>query len=243
MHELQNRSLGPTTQKKILVVEDEENLRETLRYKFTAEGYRVTAAADGEKAVALAKASRPDLILLDIMLPGLDGLEVCRILRKDMSVPILMLTARDEVVDKVVGLEVGADDYVTKPFSMRELVARVRALLRRAEGPTPASNSEEPQSLTRGDLKADVVAHKVWLHGRELELKPKEFDLLVFLMSNRGRAVTRELILAQVWGYEVEVDTRTVDVHVRWLRERIEADPARPTRISTIRGVGYRFEG
>ena len=231
------------SQKTILVVEDEENLRETLRYKFTAEGYRVITANDGEQAVETARSGRPDLVLLDIMLPGLSGLEVCRILRKDMTVPILMLTARDDEVDKIVGLEVGADDYVTKPFSMRELMARVRAHLRRSEilAASPAEGTAPVMNC--GDLRLDAGAHKAWLRDKELDLKPKEFELLTFLMKNHGRVMKREQVLDQVWGYEAEVDTRTVDVHVRWLREKIEGDPAHPTRISTVRGIGYRLEG
>lgn len=229
-------------QKIILIVEDEENLRETLRYKFTAEGYRVAVAADGEQAVELARTSVPDLILLDVMLPKLDGLEVCRVLRKTMTVPIIMLTARAEEVDKIVGLEIGADDYVTKPFSMRELVARVRALLRRSEIPA-GSRDGTPPVVTCGDLSVDAGAHKASIRGVELELKPKEFDLLAHLLRNRGMVLTREQLLRKVWGYEVDIDTRTVDVHIRWLREKIESDPSRPERIATVRGIGYRFEG
>lgn len=193
----------------MLVVEDEPTLVETLEYNLTRQGYDVCTAADGLAALEVARRERPDLIVLDIMLPGLDGFEVCRILRREMSVPILMLTARADEVDKVVGLEVGADDYLTKPFSMRELLARV----------------------------------KVLRQGEPLRLKPKEHDLLVFLARNRGLVLSRDLILERVWGWDFGGGSRTVDVHVRWLREKIEPDPACPTRIVTVRGVGYRFEG
>lgn len=225
--------------KRILVVDDEPTLVATLRYNLEREGYRVTTASDGESALAAARESRPDLIVLDLMLPGLDGLDVCRILRREMTVPILMLTAKTEEVDKVVGLELGADDYVTKPFSMRELLARVRALLRRAGAPPPA----ETEVLTAGDLEVDLRRREAARRGEALTLKPKEYDLLLFFLRNRGRAFTRDELLNQVWGYDFAGDTRTVDVHVRWLRQKIEDDPARPTRLVTIRRVGYRFDG
>jgi DNA-binding response OmpR family regulator len=187
------------------------------------------------------------LIVLDVMLPGLDGLEVCRILRREMSVPILMLTARADEVDKVVGLEVGADDYMTKPFSMRELLARVKAMLRRVRL-IRAELAEEGhlsagERLAFGDLEVDLDRHQASWQGEPLRLKPKEYDLLVFLVRNRGVALSRDLILERVWGWDYDGGSRTVDVHVRWLREKIEDDPARPTRIVTVRGVGYCFEG
>jgi DNA-binding response OmpR family regulator len=225
--------------KQILVVDDEPTLVATLRYNLEREGYQVTTASDGESALAAARENRPDLIVLDLMLPGLDGLDVCRILRREMTMPILMLTAKTEEVDKVVGLELGADDYVTKPFSMRELLARVRALLRRAGAPPPA----ETEVLTAGDLQVDLRRREATRHGEALALKPKEYELLVFFLQNQGRAFTRDELLNQVWGYDFAGDTRTVDVHVRWLRQKIEDDPARPTRLVTIRRVGYRFEG
>jgi DNA-binding response OmpR family regulator len=224
--------------KKILVVDDEPTLVATLRYNLEREGYQVATAVDGESGLAVARAERPDLIILDLMLPGLDGFEVCRILRREMTVPILMLTAKTDEVDKVVGLELGADDYVTKPFSMRELIARVRALLRRVETP-PA----EARILTAGDLQVDLRRRETSRRGQTLVLKPKEFDLLTFFLRNRGRAFTREELLSQIWGYDFAGDTRTVDVHVRWLREKIEDEPSKPTRLITVRGVGYRFEG
>lgn len=225
--------------KKILVVDDEPTLVATLKYNLERENYHVSTASDGEGALAAARSGRPDLIVLDLMLPGLDGLEVCRILRREMSVPILMLTARDTEVDKVVGLEVGADDYVTKPFSMRELVARVRALLRRSEAAAVA----EAEVLTAGDLTIDLRRREASRNEAPLPLKPKEFDLLCFFLRNRGKAFSRAQLLSQIWGYEFAGDTRTVDVHVRWLRQKIEDDPGTPTRLITVRGVGYRFEG
>jgi len=225
--------------KKILVVDDEPTLVATLKYNLEREGYHVATAADGEAGLSAARANRPDLILLDLLLPVMDGLEVCRILRREMTTPILMLTAKTDEIDKVVGLELGADDYVTKPFSMRELVARVRALLRRAET-VPAAGTEV---LTAGDLEVDLGRREASRRGQALVLKPKEFELLVFWLRNRGRAFSREQLLDQIWGYDFAGDTRTVDVHVSWLRQKIEDEPAKPTRLITVRGVGYRFEG
>ena len=225
--------------KKILVVDDEPTLVATLKYNLEREGYQVVTAVDGEAALSVTRAEHPDLIVLDLMLPGLDGLEVCRILRREMMAPILMLTAKTDEVDKVVGLELGADDYVTKPFSMRELLARVRALLRRAETIPTA----ETVSLTAGDLRVDLRRREASRRGEALALKPKEFELLIFLLRNRGRAFTREQLLDQIWGYDFAGDTRTVDVHMSWLRQKIEDEPTKPTRLITVRGVGYRFEG
>jgi DNA-binding response OmpR family regulator len=231
--------LEKATAKRILVVDDEPTLVATLKYNLEREGYQVLTAADGESGLSLARSNRPDLIVLDLMLPVIDGFEVCRILRREMNVPILMLTAKTDEVDKVVGLELGADDYVTKPFSMRELLARVRALLRRAET-TPAA---EVEVLTAADLQVDLRKREASKGGKVLALKPKEYELLVFLLRNRGRAFTREQLLDQIWGYDFVGDTRTVDVHVRWLRQKIEDEPAKPTRLITIRGTGYRFDG
>jgi DNA-binding response OmpR family regulator len=225
--------------KKILIVEDEPTLLATLRYNLEREGYIVSTAADGEVALSLARSERPHLVVLDIMLPKLDGFEVCRILRRETAVPILMLTAKTDEVDKVVGLELGADDYVTKPFSMRELLARVRALLRRAE----RSPHAEAESIATGDLVVDLAKRIVFRAERPLALKPKEYELLAFLARNRDRAFTRDQLLNQVWGYDFAGDSRTVDVHVRWLREKIEDEPSKPTRLITVRGTGYRFEG
>jgi two-component system OmpR family response regulator len=227
---------------KVLVVEDDASLLETLRYNLRREGYDVLTAADGEKAVEVARAQRPALIILDIMLPGMNGLEVCRILRKDMNVPILMLTARSDETDRIIGLEIGADDYVTKPFSVRELLARVRAMLRRSKMAESVS-SAAPVSLKIGDLEIDIARHRASLAGAGLELSPKEFDLLAFLARNRGLVFSRAQLLEKVWGYDFAGDTRTVDVHVRWLRRKIETDPAHPGRIVTVRGTGYKLEG
>jgi DNA-binding response OmpR family regulator len=232
---------------KILIVEDDRTLLEALEYNLTRQDYTVYKAMDGPTALQVARRELPDLVVLDLMLPGLDGLEVCRILRQEMNVPILILTARTQEVDKVVGLEMGADDYMTKPFSMRELLARVKALLRRVrlireELATEGGEPEQGQ-LVQGDLRVDLDRREVSLDEKTLRLKPQEYELLVFLVRNRGMALSRDLILERVWGWDFDGGTRTVDVHVRWLREKIERDPAHPTRITTVRGVGYRFEG
>ncbi len=232
---------------KILVVEDERVLRETLAYNLTKQGYAVTLAADGKAAVALARQDAPDLVLLDIMLPGLDGFEVCRVLRQEMRVPILMLTARTDEVDKIVGFEVGADDYLTKPFSMRELLARIKAHLRRErlvrEALADIVPHEAAQGLQFGDLVIDLDRREVRIGEQMVMLKPKEYELLVFLAQRRGRILSRDQLLEEVWGWDYSGGSRTVDVHVRWLREKIEPDPAQPVRIVTVRGAGYRFEG
>ena len=226
-----------TTAKTVLVVDDEPTLVATLKYNLEREGYHVVTASDGDKAITLARAERPDLMILDLMLPAVDGLEVCRILRREMSLPILMLTARAGEVDKVVGLEIGADDYVTKPFSTRELLARVRALLRRTATPL------DEEVLVSGDLRVDMKRREVTRNERTVELKPKEMELLIYFMRNKGRAFTREQLLREVWGYDFFGDSRTVDVHVSWLRQKIEEQTSKPVRILTVRGVGYRFEG
>jgi DNA-binding response OmpR family regulator len=231
----------------ILVVEDETSLRETLAYNLTRQDYTVEAVGDGNAAVEAARRLKPDLIILDLMLPGLDGFEVCRILRQEMNIPILILTARDEELDRIVGLEIGADDYVTKPFSMRELMARVKAHLRhdrllRAEAGEKAETAQSNQ-LQFGNLVIDLTRREVLLSGESLALKPKEYELLLFLAEHRGRALSRVFLLQRVWGWEFVGGTRTVDVHIHWLREKIEADPANPQRIVTVRGSGYRFEG
>jgi DNA-binding response OmpR family regulator len=233
---------------KILVIEDEPSLVETLAYNLVRQGYQVQTARDGVAALDLARREKPDVIILDVMLPGLDGFEVCRILRREMTVPILMLTARDDEIDKVVGLEVGADDYMTKPFSMRELLARVKALLRRVRlirEQMAASAAAVPPSdrLTFGNLILDLTRREALVNGQAVALKPQEYELMVYLARNRGTALSRDQILQTVWGWDYNGGTRTVDVHVRWLREKIESDPAHPTRIVTIRGTGYRFEG
>jgi DNA-binding response OmpR family regulator len=233
---------------KILIVEDEITLLETLAYNMKRQGYEVETASDGNSALEVARRTRPDLMILDIMLPGIDGFEVCRILRQEMSTPILMLTARDDEIDRVVGLEVGADDYLTKPFSMRELLARIKALLRRVrmirEEVSSAENAlTSKQIFIFDNLTINIDRREVLLDRNPLALKPKEYELLLFLAQHRGQVLTREHILERVWGWDFIGDSRTVDVHVRWLREKIEPDPANPHRIITVRGAGYRFEG
>ena len=226
--------------KKVLIVEDDRNLLDTLVYNVKKEGYNVVTSTDGEAAIVSAREEKPDLIILDIMLPTLNGLEVCRILRKEMTTPILMLTARNEEVDKIIGLEIGADDYMTKPFSMRELIARLRAMLRRAD--MTVSRPDSPgKTITTGTLEIDAERHRITDSGKELELSPREYDLLVFLAINKGFVFTREQLLEKVWGYDFAGDTRTVDVHIRWLRQKIEVDPSRPEKLLTVRGAGYKL--
>ncbi len=220
----------------LLLVEDDQTLRETLAYNLTREGYEVVQAGDGLAALDLARERKPDLVVLDIMLPGLDGLTVCRTLRHEQNVPIVLLTARTGEVDRIVGLDSGADDYVVKPFSLGELSARLRAVMRRGRG-------EATAKLQSGDLSVDLLAHRAFRAGKSLSLTPKEFDLLAELMRHKGAVLTRDLLLQRVWGYDFQGDTRTVDVHIRMLREKIEEDPANPRRIQTVRGIGYRFEG
>jgi len=231
--------LEKATAKRILVVDDEPTLVATVKYNLEREGYSVDTATDGESALDKARRGRPDLVILDVMLPVIDGFEVCRLLRREMNVPIIMLTAKTEEVDRVVGLEIGADDYVTKPFSMRELMARVKALLRRST----AEASEQRETLSSGDVEIDLRRREASRAGERLLLKPKELELLTFFLENRGRAFTREQLLDQVWGYDFVGGTRTVDVHVNWLRQKIEVEPAKPTRLVTVRGTGYRFDG
>lgn len=240
--------------RKILVVDDEAVLVETMAYNLEQAGYQVITAVDGASALQAAHRETPDLIILDIMLPEMDGLEVCRLLRREnntATTPIMMLTAKGDEIDKVVGLEVGADDYVTKPFGRRELLARVRALLRRAdyvpstgERPAPDTSNEVPRpnrELSVGPLRIDLAGRRVICRGQELELQPKQFELLTYLVRNRGTVLTRDQLLHNVWGYDYAGDTRTVDVHIRWLREKLEEDPANPHLIQTVRGVGYCF--
>ncbi len=224
----------------ILVVEDETTLRETLADALEAEGFRVLQAADGRAALSQFRADHPDLILLDLMLPELSGIEVCRIIRAESGVPIVMLTAKDSELDKVVGLELGADDYVTKPFSLRELSARIRALFRRSEqvaAPGPGGQSV----IDLGRVQVDLAGHRLLRDGEALPIKPKAFELLVFLLRNPGQAFTRDQLLEHVWGYDYAGETRTVDVHVHWLRSTLEDDAAAPKYIHTVRGVGYVF--
>ena len=230
----------------VLVIEDEPGLRETLAYNLKQAGYAVEAAADGRTGLQTAQSVRPDLIILDVMLPEMDGLEVARRVRREMNSAILMLTARAEEIDRVVGLEVGADDYLTKPFSMRELLARVKAMLRRTQLlRDEATHSAESahQRLVFGDLVIDATRREVTRADQTVALKPREYELLLFLAEHKGRMLSREFILERVWGWDYVGDSRTVDVHVRWLRQKIEADSSQPTRIVTVRGGGYRFEG
>jgi DNA-binding response OmpR family regulator len=223
----------------ILVVEDETTLRETLADALEAEGFSVIQAADGRDALTRFRADRPDLILLDLMLPELSGIEVCRIIRAESSVPIVMLTAKDSELDKVVGLELGADDYLTKPFSLRELSARIRALFRRsAQAAAPGAG---PSMVDLGRVQVDLAGHRLLRDGKALPIKPKAFELLAFLLRNPGQAFTRDQLLEHVWGYDYAGETRTVDVHVHWLRSTLEDDTSAPKFIHTVRGVGYVF--
>jgi DNA-binding response OmpR family regulator len=222
----------------ILLVEDDPTLSETLRYNLEREGYAVQLATDGVVGLEMARREQPDLVLLDVMLPRLDGFSICRILRQESDVPIVLLTARQDEVDRIAGLELGADDYVSKPFSLGELLARVRAVLRRSE--RRAAGSREV--LEAGGVRIDTGSRRAWRDGQELNLSQKEFDLLTCLMRNRGIALSRDVLLERVWGFDFFGDSRTVDVHIRWLREKVEPDPGRPIYIQTVRGVGYRFE-
>ncbi len=230
---------------KILVVEDDETLQSVLKYNLTKEGYTVLTASDGLQALDITRREKPDLLILDLMLPKIDGLEVCRILRKEMIVPILMLTARADEIDKIIGLEVGADDYMTKPFSMRELTARVRAMLRRTHMIQESAEQEGSgiqANVRSGNLEIDPARHLVTVEGKLVNLNPKEFDLLFFLVRNKSQVFNRDTLLAKVWDYDYAGDTRTVDVHMRWLREKIEINPEMPAHLITVRGVGYKFE-
>ncbi len=223
----------------ILLVEDEAILADTLRYNLEREGHTVIIAGDGAQALELARREYPDLVLLDVMLPRLDGFSVCRILRGESGVPIIMLSARQDEVDRIAGLELGADDYVVKPFSLGELLARVRAILRRGQ----LEGSGVPREvLHSGGLKVDTGSRRVWRDSEEVALSAKEFDLLTCLMRHQGMALSRDLLLQRVWGYDFMGDSRTVDVHIRWLREKLEYDPGQPQLLTTVRGIGYRFQ-
>jgi DNA-binding response OmpR family regulator len=223
--------------KKILLVDDEAAIVQSLRYNLERSGYSVTAAGDGRSAVALAASEEPDLVILDIMLPLLDGIEACKEIRKTSSVPIIMLTAKDQEFDKVLALELGADDYVTKPFSLGEIIARVKARLRRSE----VDLEQRDESITIGDISIDRSRQRLVVRGAIVVLAPKEFRLLHLLMENRGRIVTRQMLLEKVWGYDFEGEHQTISVHVRWLREKIEVDPNNPRHIITVRSRGYMF--
>jgi two-component system response regulator VicR len=222
---------------KILLVEDEKTLAKALKFSLEKEGFLVSVAYDGEEALKAASRDEPQLIILDLMLPKIDGFEVCRTIRRDSQVPIIMLTARDEDIDKILGLELGADDYMTKPFNTRELLSRIRAILRRT-----ARHSFTGNKVVRiGDIEIDLIKHRVSVRGREVSLTSKEYALLSFLASNPGRVFSRDLLLEEIWGYEYCGDARTVDVHIRHLREKIEEFPAEPYFILTVWGTGYKF--
>ena len=222
----------------ILLVEDDPILSETLRYNLEREGYAVINASDGVVGLERARRDQPDMVILDVMLPRLDGFSVCRILRQESEVPILILTARQDEIDRIAGLELGADDYVAKPFSLGELLARVRAIMRRSDRRINALH----EVLDAGTIRLDTGSRRAWRDNVELNLSQKEFDLLACLMRNRGIALSRDVLLERVWGYDFLGDSRTVDVHIRWLREKVEPDPGKPTYIQTVRGIGYRFE-
>ncbi len=231
-------SLGaPVARKKILLVDDEAAIVQSLRYNLEKNGYIVTAAGDGRSAVALAASEEPDLVILDIMLPLLDGIEACKEIRKTSSVPIIMLTAKDQEFDKVLALELGADDYVTKPFSLGEIIARVKARLRRQD----VDHETRDEAITIGEITIDRSRQRLVVRGEVVALAPKEFRLLHLLMENRGRIVTRQMLLEKVWGYDFEGEHQTISVHVRWLREKIEVDPNNPRHIITVRSRGYMF--
>lgn len=246
---------SPETPARVLVVDDEPNIREMIAINLKREGLDVVFAEDGLAAVDRAREDEPDLIVLDIMMPGMDGFEVCRTIREESTVPILLLSARGEEIDRIVGLELGADDFLVKPFAMRELVAHVRAMLRRSRmAPPVPSGKDEAQPgrapgngpawgdvIQAGDVKIDIPRRHVSLGGSSLTLKPKEFDLLLYFARHPGIVLSRDALLREVWGYDYPVDTRTVDVHVRWLRQKIETEPSTPIRIETMRGHGYRF--
>lgn len=230
--------------KRVIIVEDEEKLANNLAEKMRGEGFTVSAVYNGEEGLALILKEKPDLVVLDIMLPDLDGLSICRRLRKDPAttdIPVIILTARGTEVDKIVGLESGADDYIVKPFGLGEFLARVRAVLRRFE--KTRRSAIQHDELKSENLTMDLTGRRVFKGGVETKLSNKEFDLLAELMRNRGAVLSRDLILTKVWGYDYFVDKRTVDVHIRWLREKIEENPSSPKRIITVRGLGYRFEG
>ncbi|HSJ51223.1 MAG TPA: response regulator transcription factor [Actinomycetota bacterium] len=232
---------SPTTSTetaRILVVEDEESLADSVRYNLEREGYGVSVAADGRRALDRFRSERPALVILDLMLPEISGLDVCRAIRAESDVPIIMVTAKDSEADKVTGLELGADDYVTKPFSMRELISRVRANLRRVR-PSPPELPEEV--LSGGPVRMDVGRHEVAVRGEAVALPPKEFELLEALLRRKGRLLTRDFLIEHVWGADYYGDTRTLDVHVKRLRRKVEVDPHRPAHLLTVRDLGYKF--
>lgn len=225
--------------KKILVIDDEPMILDSVSYSLRQEGYEVLTAKDGESGLKSATSEEVDLILLDLMLPGMDGLEICRTIRKTSEVPIIMLTAKEGEIDRILGLELGADDYVTKPFSMRELLARIKTVLKRIK--TGGIPLDQPKTIVSGELSVDLLGHEVTLRGEPVNFSSKEYDLLRILASHPGQVLSREQLLNLVWGDDFYGDNRTVDVHIRWLREKIEDDPGNPKYIQTVRGVGYKF--
>jgi two-component system response regulator RegX3 len=231
------------SQPTVLVVEDEASFVEALQIGLSREGFRVEVAGDGVEALERFAELKPDLVLLDVMLPRVSGLDVCRQIRAQSTVPIIMVTAKSGEIDTVVGLEVGADDYVTKPYRIRELVARIRALLRRANGDTTGEVERAATATLRvGDVTLDPEAHRLTVRGQEVAVPLKEFEVLHLLLANAGRVLTRELLIDRVWGSDYVGDTKTLDVHIKRLRSKIEPDPSAPTRIVTIRGLGYKYE-
>ena len=225
---------------RVLIVEDEQSLREPLVYLLKKEGFETVEAADGSQAIEIFDKGNVDLVLLDLMLPGISGNEVCRLIRQTSQVPIIMLTAKDSEIDKVVGLEIGADDYVTKPYSTRELLARMKAVLRRHTDAVPVS--ETPGIIEIGSVRMDIDRHIVEVHGEKVSMPLKEFELLELLLENANRVLTRGQIIDRVWGSNYFGDTKTLDVHIKRIRSKIEDDPARPVHLLTVRGLGYKFE-
>lgn len=241
-----------TASPRVLVVDDEATIREMIAINLRREGLDVVFGTNGHEAIEAVRQQAPDVMVLDIMMPGMDGFEVCRRVREESTIPILLLSARSEEIDRIVGLEMGADDFLVKPFAMRELVARVRAMLRRVRMTSPVSAAVEAPApavpvpvegeiVRAGDIEVDVLRRRVRLAGEELSLKPREFDLLLYFARHPGIVLHRNALLREVWGYDYPVDTRTVDVHIRWLRKKIDTDLNLPSRIETMRGLGYRF--
>ncbi len=230
--------MTPRVREMVLVVEDEETLAESISFSLETEGYSVVSVGDGLSALHAVEEHRPDLVVLDLMLPGLPGLDVLKRIRSDHAMPVVILTAKSAETDVVMGLEFGADDYVTKPFSMRELVSRIRANLRRAQIDLLA---DDTLVIGAGGVRIDVDRHEVTVEGEVAELRPKEFDLLFSLLSRKGRLVTRDTLISEVWGWDYVGDTKTLDVHIKRLRKKIEADPKDPRLIVTVRGLGYKF--
>jgi two-component system, OmpR family, response regulator RegX3 len=231
--------MNPDGPARILIVEDEESLADSIRYNLEREGYTVEIAGDGRRALEAFRSDGASLVILDLMLPEVSGLDVCRSIREESNVPIIMVTAKDAEADKVAGLELGADDYVTKPFSMRELISRVRANLRRSR--TTGRASEDAEVLQGGPVEMDVARHEAMVRGQHIDLPPKEFALLELLLSRKGRLLTRDFLIDEVWGADYYGDTKTLDVHVKRIRQKIEEDPHRPTHLVTVRGLGYKF--